>query len=128
MGHILSIKAIQSPINTGVDAFNRAVFSHNYRIQSDSVDVAQDVVALIQANGLGTFNQDLFIGASRSLSSEAETLVIRTGGYESRDPHNGQIIHRPTIQILVYNLDYDAASAKASAIYNVLNGKYNLTV
>lgn len=128
MARILSITAIQPPINVGVDAFNRAVFSHNYRIHSDSIDIAQDVVNMIQSNGLGTYNTDLFVGASRSLSSDPEVLVIRTGGYESRNPHNGQRVQRPTIQILVYNLDYDAASAKASAIYNVLNGKYNLTV
>jgi hypothetical protein len=136
MSFYLSIIAIQPPIDLGVINL-RSVHSTNYRAlvngngtnKVDLPDISLDMANYISTNTILNIGYDLFIGSAVDIPQNKSVALIKlTGGYTNRQAHNDSKIFRPTFQILTFGGDYDDSYNLAKIIYNLLDGKHNLTI
>lgn len=86
-----------------------------------------DLVTQLQAEGVGTFNADIF-ASSKAVppvlaSGFATIVIIDTGGTDPEKTHNSVILPaylRPSAQLTARADSYEAADAKARAAYAAL--------
>lgn len=136
MSFYLSIIAIQPPIDLGVINL-RSVQSTNYRClvkgnntnNSTLPNIANDIAQYLDSNLSLTLGVDLFLGSATDIPQDKPVaLIINTGGFTNRQSHNDSKILRPTFQVLTYGGDYDESYNLAKNIYDLLDGKYNITI
>ena len=90
----------------------------------------EDLIVLITAAGLGTYNVDLFKGA-KAIIPPGEgpfTTLIATGGATPEGTHNSVDVPayiRPSCQFVVRADDYDVAEVRAKALYALVFGIRN---
>ncbi len=136
MSFYLSIIAVQPPIDLGV-INSRSVHSTNYRAlvngngtnKVELPDVSLDIVNYISTNTILNIGYDLFIGSSVDIPQDKPVALIKlTGGYTNRQAHNNSKILRPTFQVLTFGGDYDESFNLATIVYNLIDGKHDLTI
>lgn len=106
------------------------MFSCNYNVTAGGPITAfeQEIVKLIANNSLGTAGTDTFIGNTVPTGDGPFTLLIPTGGRSSVFSHDDEELERPSVQIIVRAKVYPTASARAVAIYRLLNGQRNVAL
>lgn len=130
--YYLHILAVQSPFIIGVDVNNRTMWSMNFNCQCRSpVDkFEQEIAKVITDAGLGVSGTSLFIGPAVSIPAGAGPFILlhNTGGAASDISHDSTKQVNLSIQIVVYSSSYETGRVRAWAIWNVLDGKYNVTL
>jgi minor capsid protein len=134
----LELNAVQSPFDMrAVDGQNRVMLSVNFlcSINATAVTLEECIIKLIVDAGLATLGSDLFVGSNYKIPNLNEpfgagplTTILRTGGLSPNQTHNNDFIQHPGIQVITRATNYTAARNKIETIYNLLNGKHNITV
>lgn len=135
MATYLDILAVQGPTSIGNDKDGQPMRSFNVRATgADSSSPAaweSDLATLIHAAGLGTLYTDVFIGSSADIPIGIVAVeIINTGGAMTVFTAEDAQYPKLSAQILVRApIDRVAdGTARAMAIYALLNGKRNITI
>lgn len=136
MSFFMEIVAVQPPIDIGVDANNRSMFSTNYRTAASQVSdkIELEIISYLQSVGactlrVGVVGDTLY--GSKALIPSGDgpfNLIKLTGGYAPRFAHSGEHEVNITFQVGVWAKSQDVASAKSWQIYNALNGKRDIEI
>jgi len=129
----IEILADQSPISYGSDENKRALYSLNFRarVGAEAVEIAEDMIKILQDKGeVMTPRTISFIGANAILPTGDGPYVqiIVSGGIGPDRWHDGGVIARPSIQMVVRAKDLTVARAKAHSIWSNLDGTRDVTV
>lgn len=131
----LEINALQSPISIGNDAANRAMLSFNILCTHSGPPntLEEDICKIIQDAGLATLGTNMWFGSLAKLPEGASAIgpyvsIIAYGGLAPGQTHNGDVMSRPSAQIITRAAGYVVARNKANAIHAAVNGKHNITV
>lgn len=128
----LEILSVQSPFTIGVDENNRTMFSVNFNTMAaaPSDELEKEIVKLLTDASLGTFGTDIFIGPAAVIPQDSGPYiqVISTGGTAPIETHDGNKYERPSVQLIIRGLDYEATETRALAAWRALDGVRNQTV
>jgi hypothetical protein len=115
------------PFDNGTDDNGRQLLTFNVRAvrAGTSADTfVEELVNRLHAMGVGTFNVDIFAGASSVLPPKATIISIRASGgappLRSQNTISPPAFARPAAQITAHAATYALAKAKARAAYNAL--------
>lgn len=140
MSYYLEILAVQQPFPIGLDSNSRVMFSCNFdfcatypltTFETDIVTILTNAsISLSLYNPTTNPTGNIFIGPGAIFPTEYDLCVsiIKTGGVSPYETHNGGKYVRPSVQIITRSMSYVTARDKAESIFNVLDGKRNLTV
>ncbi len=93
----------------------------------------EELVALLQSQGVGVYNVSLFL-SSKAKQPEGDgpfLTIILTGGTTPERTHNSVAVpayQRPSAQLVAHATNYSAAKTMARAAYNALVGVRNTLV
>lgn len=131
----MDVHDLQPPFDLGIlDGNSRAVWCFNVQVDKyPSATLMQEVVAVLVAAGIGTFNTDIFASTKSDLPTGAGPYITisATGGLPGVRTHNitsGPTYERPTVMITVRASSSTAAEAKARAAYAALMAVKNQAV
>jgi hypothetical protein len=133
----MDIIAIQPPIDIGVDAKNRAMFSTNYRsaVSLSSGLIEQEILTHLQSKGLCILGSSSVIGTafygSKAIIPDGAgpyVLLKLTGGYGPDFTHSEEVLINITFQIVTYSIIYDVSLLRSWQIHTELNGKRDLRI
>ena len=130
----LSIVAVGSILDVGVDGNDRQMFSINFEIEADGwADTLLGEIStrLIDQGACAALGTDIFWGSDADIPSGAGPFVhlLRTGGLAPRSAHGPTSNHeRPGLQASIRAADYLDAEARAQAVRDALHDLYNVTL
>lgn len=130
----LEITDDHEPIEIDIDVGeDRTMWSLNFSAMTDGVvtEFVEDLVRLCQIAGIALVeNVDTIYGRKKAWPSGAGPFhrFIPTSGPFAMLTHNGDSQERPSAQVVVIGRDYDAARARALAIWRTLRVVRNTTV
>lgn len=128
----LQILAVQRPFGIGLDDASRPMLSVNFEAEAAAPvnSWEEDLVAVLEGEGLATLGTDTFIGRAASVpqGSGPFVSVIDTGGSAPYATHNGDLYENLSAQIVVRAATYTAARTRALAIWRALEGRRNLLI
>lgn len=136
MSYYVNIKARHRPFSLpGLDEARRVVYSANFEARALApVDKWSEEVAAILEEDLGSggliqgVGTDTFIGRAVSIPDSSPVVqIIDTGGKQSSPLGDGEF-ERPTVQVLVRDVDDLAAETLILAIWRRLGSVRNKTV
>ncbi len=123
----LALSPQQEPFDSGPDENGRTQFACNFlALKCPSATFIQEILAVLEAAGVGTRSVDLFGSSQVALPGpdvDGPFLVVRsTGGAAPLGTHNegAGALRRPGVQILAHGRDGEAAEAMAQAAYSAL--------
>lgn len=126
------ILSTQEPFAIGYDVKDRNMFSVNFRGKASGTlsQLEDDVVAVLQDEGLVTPNVTVFIGPRKTIpdGDGPFVLVKSTGGVGPDETHDGTKTRNFSFQIVVYAKSYVAGRDKANAIWQTLDGRRNFQI
>lgn len=126
------ILAVQEPFAIGADVKDRNMFSVNFRGKASSPlsELEDDVIAILQDEGLATPNVDVFAGPRTKIpdGDGPFVLVKSTGGVGPDETHDGTKTRNFSFQVVVYAKSYVAGRTKANAIWQTLDGRRNFEI
>lgn len=136
MSHYISFTAAQEPFPVGEDNAKRTMFSVNFEVKAAAPlgYFEGEVSKLLKDAGLATgvtpsSGGDTQIGPSVSLPATGTIIsILNSGGMSPLDTHDGQRIHRLSLQIIVRALSYPVGRERIQAIWQRLHGLRNTTV
>jgi hypothetical protein len=136
MSYFMEIIAIQPPIDIGVDANNRSIFSTNYRTAASMVTgvIELELIKYLQSLNVCTLRVgltgDTLYGSKAIIpSGDGPWILIKlTGGYGPDFTHSDEVQSNITFQVSLWAKSQDVASAKSWQIYQLLNGKRDIEV
>ncbi len=121
----LDIRPMQPPFDLGVDELNRAIVGFNIIVEKHpSTTFLEEIVAVLVAAGVGTFNTNIFASSSAAIPSGngPYLTVVHNGGAEGRRTHNSAVpaYQKPTAKISARASTYASARTMAEAAYGAL--------
>lgn len=91
-----------------------------------------DIAAKLATDGVGVIGTTLFTSSKAVIPTGAGPYItlMETGGVAPTrtQNQNGAATVRPSVQIVVRALSYQAARAKAKAAYDALDGQFNVVL
>lgn len=133
MTFFLQVEPLQSPFDLGPDeqGWNRVVFNV-FTERDPSSTFIEELVAVLEAASVGTFEQDIFASSAVALPERdgPYLTIVETGGAGGRRTQNAKApsSERATAQIIARGKTYEAARTLARAAYDALAAVKNETV
>jgi hypothetical protein len=131
--HYLEISAVGQPLQAGKDENERHVLTFNLNIwKHPSATLTEELVALLQAAGVGTWESNIFNMAAPLPNGNGPYLLVRetTGAAPLRTMNEVQppASTRPNAQIVVHGRSFTAARTMSHAAHAALDGVRNTDV
>jgi hypothetical protein len=131
----LGLTPLNEPFDLGPDESGRVQFSCNFvALKRPSLTFVQEVLAVLEAAGVGTRAVDLFGSSQVAIPGsdvDGPFLTVRsTGGMAPEGTHNAGAgaYRRPGLQVIAHARDASAAEAMAQAAFGALLALRNQAV
>lgn len=128
--YYVSIEALEPPADVGTDENSRVVFTFPLEATVDNLtdSIEVDIAQMIVSAGLGVLKSSLFVGSLVKLPTGAGPFIVvrkYEGGIIESGINEAELI-TSRILVSVRGSDFTNTDAKATAVWRLLKGVYNV--